>query len=194
MRVSGRAFTLGLALLLGAPGVAGLVAPGLLPGVDRGAAIVLCVGALLTGAMCLTNRDPMGIDVASPPVARRYLLEGGMAMLAYVLALAGSLWLLKRVDPMPLRAAVALLPLLPILAALLAMARYLRSLDELQQRIELVSLAVASGLVSLLYMAGGLLQSARLIEIAARDAMIWVFPLICAVYGVGRGVVARRYE
>lgn len=144
--------------------------------------------------MCLTNRDPMGIDVASPPVAGRYLLEGGMAMLTYVLALMGSLWLLKRIDPVPLRAAVALLPLLPIVIALLAMARYLRALDELQQRIELVSLAVASGFVSLLYMAGGLLQSARLIEIAARDAMIWVFPLICAVYGVGRGVVARRYE
>ena len=194
MRMSGRAVTFGLALLLGAPGVARLVAPGLLPGLDRGSAVVLCVGALLIGAMCLTNRDPMGIDVASPLVARRYLLEGGMAMLAYVLALAASLWLLKRVDPMPLRAAVALLPLLPIVAALLAMARYLRALDELQQRIELVSLAVASGVVSLLYMAGGLLQSARLVEIAARDAMIWVFPLICAAYGVGRGAIARRYE
>ena len=69
-----------------------------------------------------------------------------------------------------------------------------KRIDEMQQRIELQSLAIATGLVSALYMAGGLLQSAGLVRVAGEDAMIWVFPLVSAVYGVARGLVARRYE
>lgn len=174
MRLTGRSVTAGMALLFGVPGAVALFMP--VPGLDREAATVLCIGALLLAAIAATNPDPMGTAVASPGVGRRYVRELALTMTGYVLVLAASLWLLKRIDPPLLRAAVALAPLLPICLALCAMLRYLRALDELQQRIELQSLAIATGLVSMLYMAGGLLQSAGLLEVAAGDAMIWVFP------------------
>jgi len=192
VRVTGRHVTAGLALLAGVPGVAALLVP--VPGLDTGAAVVLCIGALLLAAMAATNRDPMGIDVAPPAVGRRYVRDLTATMGAYVLVLFVSLRLLGRIDPPLLRAAVALAPLLPIGLAMGVMVRYLRALDEMQQRIELESLGIATMLVSMLYMTGGLLQVAGLVEVAGVDAMISVFPLIAGVYGIARGLIARRYE
>lgn len=192
MCVTGRRATAVLAVVFGVPGVAGLLA--LVPGLDLQTSIVLCVGALLLAGMAATNRDPMGTDVAPPAVGRRYVRELVVTMTAYVLVLAASLWLLKRVDPPLLRALVALAPLLPIWLAVRAVLRYMRALDEMQQRIEFESLGIATVVVSMLYMTGGLLQSAGLFQVPGEDAMIWVFPLISGVYGIARGVVARRYE
>ena len=64
---------------------------------------------------------------------------------------------------------------------------------ELQRRIETEAIGIASLLVSVLYFAGGLLQLAEVIEIAAGVAMIWVFPLLCASYGIAKIVLTRRY-
>ena len=43
-------------------------------------------------------------------------------------------------------------------------------------------------------MAGGFLQLARVIDIPAGVAMIWMFPLVCMVYGLVKVVVARRFQ
>ena len=94
----------------------------------------------------------------------------------------------------PLRALVALAPLPPIAAALRAIVRYIRDADEMQQRIELEAVCVATALVSLLYMAGGFLQAAKVIDVPAAAAMIWMFPLVCFTYGLAKVVVARRYR
>ena len=93
-----------------------------------------------------------------------------------------------------LRALVALAPLPPIAAALRAIVRYIRDADEMQQRIELEAVCVATALVSLLYMAGGFLQAAKVIDVPAAAAMIWMFPLVCFTYGLAKVVVARRYR
>jgi hypothetical protein len=181
-----------VALLLGG---AALLLPRLVPGTPRDVGIILFVGALLLTVMAMAHRgaDP-DCDTASPALTRRYLRALMASMGAYVLVLAGSIWLLKRVDPPLLRAAVALAPVLPIGFAVRAMVRYMRGLDEMQQRIELEAVGVASVLVSMLYMTGGLLQSARLVHVAGDVAMIWVFPLMCAVYGIAKAFVARRYR
>jgi hypothetical protein len=47
--------------------------------------------------------------------------------------------------------------------------------------------------VSLLYFAGGMLQKAKVIELDAGVAMIWVFPLLCVTYGIAKMIVTRRY-
>lgn len=176
-------------------GTAALLLPRLAPGMPRELGIVLFVGALLLTAMALANRGmDAACDTASPALTRRYLRALMTSMGAYVLVLAGSIWLLKRVDPPLLRAAIALAPVLPIGFAVRAMVRYMRGLDEMQQRIELEAVGVATVLVSMLYMTGGLLQSARLMHVAGDVAMIWVFPLMCAVYGIAKAFVARRYR
>ena len=158
--------------------------PGLLGGIGA--------GCLLSGLYY--RLAPDACDSGTPAQRRRYLREFLPPMLAYALVVIGSVWLLRRINgPDWLRALVALAPVLPIGLALRAIARHIRNIDELQQRIELEAVSIATALVSLGYLAGGFLQLAKVIDVEAGDAMIWVFPLVCFAYGVVKIVVARRY-
>ena len=106
----------------------------------------------------------------------------------------GSIWLIKRgIESVPLRALVAVLPVVPLALMMGAALRYLREIDELQRRIETESIGVASLLTSLLYFGAGLLQQAKVIDIGAGVAMIWVFPLLCLIYGIAKMILTRRY-
>lgn len=184
-----------LAAIAAALAVAALVLPRLVPGTPRDLVIVLFVGALLLATMAMAHRgSPDDCDTAPPGVTRRYLRELMAAMGAYVVVLSVSIWLLKRVEPQLLRFLISIAPLLPIGFAVRAIVRYMRGLDEMQQRIELESVGVATACVSMLYMTGGLLQSARLMQVPGDVAMIWVFPLVCTIYGIARAFVARRYR
>ena len=133
-------------------------------------------------------------EMYAQPAGRRYLRALWPIMVTYSVTLFLSIWLVKRgIDSVPLRAVVAVLPVLPIALLMRAALRYLREIDELQRRIETEAIGIASLLVSLLYFAGGLLQKAKVVDVDAAVAMIWVFPLLCATYGVAKMVLARRY-
>ena len=86
------------------------------------------------------------------------------------------------------------MPVPAIGMALRAIIRYIRDVDELQQRIELEAVSFAAAFVSMAYVTGAFLQLAKVIDIPSGVAMIWVFPLICASYGLAKIVVARRYR
>ncbi|HET7125990.1 MAG TPA: hypothetical protein VFI26_02685 [Lysobacter sp.] len=151
------------------------------------------------GAGCLLGAlfgwfAPDACDAATPTLRRRYLREFLPPMAAYVVLVFLSVWLLKRVDAPALRTLVALMPVPPIAFALRAIMRYIRDADELQRRIELEAVAFSSAFVSFAYLTGGFLQAARVIEVRAADAMLWVFPLTCLAYGVVKIVVSRRYR
>ena len=148
----------------------------------------------LFGAL-LRWRMPDACDTGTPALRSRYLREVLPAMAGYVVTLFLSVWLLKRgIDEPGLRALVALLPVPAIGMALRAIIRYIRDVDELQQRIELESVSFAAAFISLLYIAGGFLQLAKVIDIPSGVAMIWVFPLVCLSYGFAKMVVARRFQ
>lgn len=149
-------------------------------------------GCLLAGL--LRSRLPAPCDTAPPALRKRYLREFLPAMAGYVVLLFLSLTLLKRVDEPALRAMVALLPVPPVALAVRAIMRYIRDADELQRQIELEAVSMATALVSLLYMAGGFLQLAKVIDVPSGVAMIWVFPLVCAVYGLAKIAIARRFR
>jgi hypothetical protein len=144
-------------------------------------------------ALVLRRLLPDACDTAPPLLRKRYTREMMVAMGGYMALLFASIWLLKHVENAGLRALVALLPVPPI-ALLRAMIRYIRDVDELQQRIELQAVSFATAFVSLLYLSGGLLQTARVVAVPAAAAMIWVFPLVCLSYGLAKVVVARRYR
>lgn len=185
--------------LLAMAAASGLAAAGLrrvLPGsMAGGLASGLWVLALaLAFAALLRWRLPDGCDSASPGLRRRYVRELMVAMGAYMLTLLVSVWLLKGIEAPVLRALVALAPLPPIAMALRAIVRYIRDIDEMQQRIELEAVCIATAFVSLVYLGGGFLQSARVIDVPAAAAMIWVFPLVCFAYGLAKLVVVRRYR
>lgn len=176
-------------------GAAGLLLPWLFPGqVPQGVAVVLVATALLLLLLALARRGaPPACDSANPALRRRYTRELMLAMGLYVLVLCASVWLLKHVDAIWLRAMIALLPVPPIGLALRAMVRYVRDTDELQRRIELEAISIAAVGVPLLYLTGGFLQSAAVVDIPADVAMIWVFPLTCFGYGLAKAFVSRRY-
>ena len=133
-------------------------------------------------------------EMYSQAAGRRYIRALWPALICYSLALFASIFLIKRgIDSLPLRAVVAVLPVLALAFMVRAALRYLREIDELQRRIETEAIGIASLLVSLLYFAGGLLQKARVIDLDAGAAMIWVFPLLCATYGIAKMVLTRRY-
>jgi hypothetical protein len=133
-------------------------------------------------------------EMYAQPAGRRYLRALWPIMVGYSLTLFLSIWLVKRgIDSVPLRAVVAVLPALAIALLMRAALRYLREIDELQRRLETEAIGIASLLLSLLYFAGGLLQKAKVIDVDPAAAMIWVFPLLCLIYGVAKMVLTRRY-
>ena len=162
--------------------------PGMVVGILYGIALGLAFGALMRRSL------PEPCDTAPPALRRRYARELMLAMGAYVVVLFVSVWLLKQVEEPALRALLALAPVPPIALALRAMIRYVRDADEMQQRIELEAICIATAFVCLLYMAGGFLQAAKVIDVPAAAAMIWLFPLVCFSYGLAKLAVARRYR
>lgn len=133
-------------------------------------------------------------ETYAQPATRRYIRALWPIMIGYSLTLFLSIWLVKRgIQSLPLRALVAVLPALAIALLMRAALRYLREIDELQRRIETEAIGIASLLVSLLYFAGGLLQKAKVIDIDSAAAMIWVFPMLCGIYGVAKMRLTKRY-
>jgi len=126
---------------------------------------------------------------------REYRRRMWPAMLVYMALVFGSTWLLKNTaQPMAMRAAIAIAPALPIFFVMLVFLRYLRTVDEMQRRIEMEAVGVAALVVSQVYLAGGFLQLGKVIDIPSGVAMIWVFPLMCFSYGVGKFLAMRRYR
>lgn len=93
---------------------------------------------------------------------------------------------------LPLKVVLALAPTLPVIAVLWLMAKRVMSSDELQQRLHLMALSVATGLVAAVSMAGGFLAAAGAIHLDG-DILIWVFPALCMSYGITHVVLGRRY-
>jgi len=133
-------------------------------------------------------------EMYAQPASRRYQRAMWPIMAGYALSLFLSVWLIKQgISSVPLRALVALLPVVAIALFMRAALRYLREIDELQRRIETESIGIASLLVALVYFAGGLLEKAKVVQVDAGVAMIWVFPLLCLVYGIAKMILTKRY-
>jgi hypothetical protein len=90
----------------------------------------------------------------------------------------------------PWRVVVAVVPVVPIALGVLAFVRFLRQMDELQRRIQLEGLAFAFGGTALVTFTYGFLQIAGLPALS----WIWVFPLMCALWGCGLALAAWRYR
>ncbi|MFT4197910.1 MAG: hypothetical protein QM601_08380 [Pseudoxanthomonas sp.] len=148
-------------------------------------------GALLMAVVLWFSPDPG--NCTPPALARRYRREVVPAMAAYVVVMLFWRRLLDSVEASWLRVLVALLPAVLMLLVIRAVARRVNAADELQRRIELESIGIAACLVGGGYMTAGFLQSARLIDVPAVLAMLWVFPALCLGYGLVRIVISRRY-
>lgn len=147
--------------------------------------------AAITGAVWLacsrfTADDPLR------PADRRYLREFFPAMLAYMLVLL-LVWPLERqIQGVAARAAIALLPMLPVIFVVRALLRLVLASDELERRIQLEAISIASLTVGLLTFSAGFLQAAGLLHLEA--GLLLVLPALFFVYGVASWWARRRYR
>ena len=111
---------------------------------------------------------------------------------AYVVLLL-ALWpLAKSTATLPLKALFTLVPLLPMVAVLWLIARRVMDSDELQQRVHLLALSAATGVISALSLAGGFLCATHVIALDG-DILVWIMPGLALVYAATRWIIGRRY-
>lgn len=126
------------------------------------------------------------------PYSRRRYRLAVLALMAVYVALMLMVWpAVRAVDGTPARIALALLPPLPVIGVVWLMVWRVLNADELEQRLHMIALSIASGVVAAASLVGGFLGAAGVIE--RGDLLIWVFPVLALVYGIARWIVARRY-
>lgn len=114
-------------------------------------------------------------------------------LMAVYLALLLLLWPLTKTTPsLALKAVFALLPVLPMIGALWLIACKVMASDELQQRVHLIALSTATGVVSAASLAGGFLCATHVVELDG-DILIWIMPALALVYAATRWIIGRRY-
>jgi hypothetical protein len=119
---------------------------------------------------------------------RRHML----VLMAIYVGLMLFAWPYVHTASLPLRLALALAPVLPVVAVIVLMAKRVMHSDELEQRVHMVALSVATGLVGVLSLLGGFLCAAGLLAFSG-DVLVWVVPLLCVAYGGMRWWLGRRY-
>lgn len=122
--------------------------------------------------------------------AWKYTATMLVSLVLYAAALMASLTWLKAGVEGPLKYFVAVLPVLPALGVPFAVIRYCQSMDELQLRIQLESLAFAFAAASLATFTYGFLQNAGLPDVS----WVWVWPVMGMSWLVGQLVARRRYR
>ena len=95
--------------------------------------------------------------------------------------------------PLPLRAAVAVLPLLPSLGYVFCVVRMFRRADELQRRIQLESLGFAFPATAILVMAIDLLEQAKIMP-SIRWGWSGLVTAMCLFWIAGWVMASRRYR
>ncbi|WP_297801718.1 hypothetical protein [Arenimonas sp. GDDSR-1] len=124
---------------------------------------------------------------AMSPAESRYTRRLMVAMVLYVALLFGSILGLKSFAaewPIAARALMALLPVLPIALVGKIFIDYLGECDEMIRRIELEAVSLSSLIVGLLFLAA----------LGGGTVAIWVFPLLCGIYGLTKWLAIRRYR
>ncbi len=149
-------------------------------------------GAVISGALLWFTPDVS--DTVPKALMRRYRRELMPLLVTYVAVMLFWKQILAQLSSPWWRLLVALLPTLLVLCILRAFIRYVRDSDEMQRRIELESGSAAALLIGAGYMAAGFLQTAGLIDVPAKLAMLWVFPSLCLSYAVAKVFIARRYQ
>jgi hypothetical protein len=124
---------------------------------------------------------------------KRYRRELFTAMSAYIVVMLCIWPFVRHVDSPIGRLFIALSPVVPFAFAMRAMIRHVRDSDEFQRRLHLEALAIAVAIVSFVCMTAGFLVAAKVIRLDG-SVLLWIFPALCLMFGILRGLAARRYE
>ncbi len=126
-------------------------------------------------------------------VPLRYVVMFVGGMVGYTILLLVSLALSKsgRIESGALSAAVVLLPVLPFLLVMAATVGFIRTQDELVQRIHLEAILITALLTAAVTFTYGLLETFGL---APHLPIILVLPFMCVIWGLAAGYTSARYR
>ena len=143
------------------------------------------------------NRFRLGCQLPMTAAESRYTRRLMITMAAYIGVLLASILLLKGIAadwPPLLKALLAVMPVIPIALVGKIFIDYLGECDEMIRRIELEAIGMSSLIVGLLFMAAGFLMQAKVFTLGGGTVAIWVFPLLCGIYGLTKWLAIRRYR
>ncbi len=121
---------------------------------------------------------------------RKYHRRFFAAMAAYVVVLLGTVEIIDRIGDSPWRIPLALAPVVPVSVAVWAFLTYLGEMDELQRRIQLRAFALAALTTGLLTFSYGFLEIVGFPAVT----VLWVFPTMLGLWGVGVWILSRHYR
>ena len=112
------------------------------------------------------------------------------SILVYAILLFTSILLMRVVEPLWARALLAVLPVVPVVYGLTAIVGAVRALDEFQQRVQLEAAVFSLTGTALITFTYGFLENAGFPPVG----VIWVLPLIAALWGIGGAIAGRKYR
>jgi hypothetical protein len=123
-------------------------------------------------------------------ITYRTQIEIGLALLAYMMFVIGSVTVLRANPDASWRYVVAVVPVAPAAMVLFLFVRRLAQLDELQRRIQTEAFGFSLGATALITFAYGFLEGAGM------PHLNWTFilPLMAILWGVGTAVFTFRYR
>ena len=136
------------------------------------------------------------VDMPALPVVQstwntyRTQIEFGLAMVAYLMILVGSVTVLQANPNAPWRFVIAILPVIPAGLTIAIFVRALARLDELQKRIQMQAFGFSLGATALLTFGYGFLEGAGMPHLS----WTFVLPLMAILWGVGTAVFTIRYR
>jgi amino acid transporter len=123
---------------------------------------------------------------------KQYTRHVLVAMTLYMAFMLLAWPMVHTVTSVALKVCLALVPVVPMMYVIALMFRRIRESDELEQRMHLVGLGVATAVLGVLSLIGGFLSAAGVLKLDG-TVLIWVFPVTMIGYGVSRWWVSRRY-
>lgn len=160
----------------------------------KGAAMLIAMGAWFVVYMAYVYVGSSRLKAGKiGPVMRRYRRRLAGAMLAYCVALLGSLALLHEgALTGPLLWIVAAAPAFPILGVLVVMGLYLKEEpDEFERAVHVEAMLWGLGVVLAVTTVWGFLSNASVVP---APPLFLVFPLFCFSWGISQPLIRRRYQ
>jgi hypothetical protein len=150
----------------------------------------------------LRTEAPAPVAFASPPSANqpapiyttwvlyRTQIEFGLAMLAYLMVLVGSVVVVQANREASWRYFVVLLPVAPAAFVVWLFLRALARLDEMQKRIQMQAFGFSLGATALVTFGYGFLEGAGLPHLN----WTYVVPLMAVLWALGAAIFSWRYR
>jgi hypothetical protein len=150
----------------------------------------------------IRTEAPAPVAFASPPgagqtpaiystwVTYRTQIEFGLAILAYLMVLVGSVTVVQANPDADWRYYVVVLPVAPAGFVIWLFVRALTRLDELQKRIQMQAFGFSLGGTALITFGYGFLEGAGVPHLS----WTYVLPLMAILWGAGTAIFTWRYR